>query len=776
MSRFSFTLAALAVLARAAFAADATAVTVDGREFEGNFAGLQGDKLLLSQDGAEHKIPLNQLTHLRFGVQERPAASPAKTGDAAQGPQYPQAKDPEILKLQSENPQPKNGEANLVYLRDAVYELKDDMSSTMSERTVQKIYSDRARDDSSSGKFYYIDGYQSGRLDYACALNGKTASCADDTTIQDGAEFADFPGYDYLRSVKFSVPNAGPGTIVDYRYTVNSESHYKSFPFSGTFQFADEFAPVRAARITVIVPDRIKINAALANAGGAVQAQVREADGKRVYTWTAQNISPLASEEDMPPAPRIAPTLTFSTEDSWQSVASFFGAQLEKKLAEPSPLDAVAKNALDMQLSQLDRAKVLYGWVMHNMTYQPVEPGVSSYIPTQLSRIQALSAGNAVDKPFTLYALLRNAGLAVSFVYLESYYGAPFAASVPSIKQFAAAAVLLHVDGQDIMLCPYEDWIRFGYIPSYLQGMTALAVHGDARAPGLFTAPVLPPRAEAENLSAKMLLTPQGDVSVLATINPSGSFEEMWRSYRGLSADDAQRQIATLVHGIHPKARLVDYRISSLDDITAPPEIRLQYSIRNFGVKSSDGQYMAVRMPGVERPAGDVSQSARRYPASFGRCELGGYTLSFDVPNGYEVYSLPQPVKEEEGPFTYNAAYRQDGATITFAENFERRAQTVEPKDYPAYRKLRMDMAKFTDNWVVLRRLPDPEPAPPAAPPATPAPPPAAQQTPVQPAAAQTSTQPAAAVPVAAGPLAAQPVTEQNTPAQKEDKHDGTKQ
>ena len=484
---------------------------------------------------------------------------------------------------------------------------------------------------------------------------------------------------------------------------------------------------MRNAKVTVIVPAHIKLNATLSNASGLVQAQVKEEGGKRIYTWTALNIKPLTHEEDMPPAARVAPALLFGTGDDWNNIGSFFSSLLDKKLAEPSPLDAVAKNALDMQLSPMDRAKVLYGWVMHNMRYQPVEPGVSSYIPTPLPRIQALSAGNAVDKPFTLYALLRKAGIDASFVYLESFYGLPFAADVPSIKQFAAAGVLVSVDGQKIMLCPYEDWIKFGYVPEYLQGMKAFAVSGTAQEPGFFTVPVQPPSAEAENLSAKMLLTQEGDISVLATLRPAGAFEELWRSYRGLSGDDVQREVASLVRAIHPKARLADYKITSLEDITSPLEVQLQYSIKDFGVKSADGDYMAVRMPGVERPAGDVTLPMRRYPVSFGRCELGTYTLSFTVPDGYEVYSLPDSIKEEDGPFSYNAGYAQDGKAITFSETFERRTQSVKSQDYEAYRKLRLKMARFTDNWLVLRR---------EQPPAPPAPPamvqPAAQKTPVK--------------------------------------------
>ena|GEM_PF-1728266 len=675
----------------------------DGREVTGKFLGVEKGHVLVRKDKKrQSKFPLKEVLSVKFITEGgKTAARPGGGGSSVKITAA--ARDAEIAKLLAENPWPAAGESHLVWLHEVVYELKDNGGSVRTERTISKIFSERSRDAVSAGKFYYLEGYQKGALDYACAINGARSACADETTIQDGSEYPDFPDYNNLRSVKFAVPDAGAGTIVDYRYTVTSESHYKSFPFSGSFLFAGD-APARTARLKVIAPRGASIVFTLDNSTANVRYSAAESGGRNIYVWEARNQSALAREGDMPPDARAVPGVRFAYGDKWESIAAFFSAQLDKRLADATAADSILSGLLTPAMPPEEKARAVYGWVMKNIRYQPVEAQYSSYIPSPPAKIARAAAANAVDKPFLLYALLLRAGLNPSFAYLAPH-DAPAEAAPPSIRHFAAAGVFVELGGRQTLLTPLEDWIKFGYTPSWLQGTAAVAVSGPLSGKGaLLKTPCQPPRAESEDLVSKMALDADGNLSASAIIRPSGSYEERWRSLRPLRREELDKEMAALVRAEHPKARLKAYEIRGLDDMAASPEAELQYSIKGYAVKSSDGQYMALRLPGVAQPAGDVNSPARVYPLDFERLDLEKYAVSLAIPKDYEVYYLPESLSAEAAGMKYSAGYERTPAGLSYTEYSERGAPEIEPGDYAAYRNLRLQMATFADKWIVLKK------------------------------------------------------------------------
>jgi len=689
----------------------------DGREITGSFAGISKGRLILREGGRRKRLPVNQIVKLKFTAQGRPAA---KTAAAQAQPGFwpSAAAQAQAHGLGRENPAPAAGEDRAVLLWETVYELKPDMSSVRTERVAQKIFSASARDAAADGKVYYIDGYQSAKLDYACSYSGGAAACADETTVQDGSELADFAGYDYLRSVKFSMPRADAGAVTDYQAQVKTPEHYKSFPFAGSFQFGTD-APARLVRLKVITPQKVSLNSALVNDGGAVKFSQTAEGGRNIYVWEARNLPAVPREDDMPPDARALPCVMFAASDTWESVAAFLSSRIDRLLAGDSGLDSAAAGIA----SQPDAAGAAYGWVMRNIRYQPVEMDAAPGVPLPVSRIISRAAGNALDKPFALYALLRKAGVSASLAYMESRAGAPFSHDVPSIRQFAAVCVIADWNGKRSFLCPHDDWVKPGYIPQDFQGMKAFAVHGPL-AGEFLDAPLMPPEAECEDIVSEVALSTSGALAARMVIRPSGGYEQSWRQWRGLRKEELDGEMAGLARQLHPKARLESYELSDLSDPDAPVRAALRFSVDGYAAVSSGGSYMALRAPAVSRPSG-VSAARRKYPLDFGCADLQKYSVSLSLPPGYEIYSLPENMSASAAGAEYSASYQARGGTVLFSETALRRVPEISPGDYGAYRNLRLQQARFTSKWIALKKT-GAAPAP-AAPPRRPEPEPPRQ-------------------------------------------------
>ena len=62
--------------------------------------------------------------------------------------------------------------------------------------------------------------------------------------------------------------------------------------------------------------------------------------------------------------------------------------------------------------------------------------------------------------------------------------------------------------------------------------------------------------------------------------------------------------------------------------------------------------------------------------------------VEFNVPEGYEVYYLPEPVGIKNQYFEFRSSYRQEGERIFYEGELIRKAIRITPEDYPVYKKL----------------------------------------------------------------------------------------
>ena len=684
--------AGLALLLAGAARADIVFLN-SGEELSGSVVRVSTGEVVLRADGKDRSYPLARVLKVKL-VRVYGVPGEEKASDVA---------DPELKAVLKAPATPADypDDGALTYLDDKSCDIGADRRAVCTTRVIKLVLRERDKARAANVRFDYLDGSEKGSIDWARAINRDKISNLDDTSVEAGSEYSQFPAYDRLRSLKFAVPDVATGSIVDYRTRVESEVGVATEPFTSAMFFRG-FEPAALIRFSVTAPKDMPLD--VVASGLPKDAVVRREDlGARVRrVWEVRAAPAIKNEDEMPPYPRLAPFVEVAASATWTSVAADAEASIRARLDSGPEVAAKAAALVAGKTSDAAKVQALYDWVARAIKYQPVTMDSYGYEPKAPAEVFAAKAGDALDKPFLLFALLRAAGFAPRLAYLKNKGDAPFQEALPSLGLFAAAAVALDLDGRRLLLVPLEDSRREGDVPEWLQGTHGLVVFG----PGLgetFETPLAPAAREGENDRLKLSLAPDGSLSGTAELSPLGEDQAGWRGLKDLKKEDLDRQFEEFVHGIHPNARLVSYSIDGLEDPDRDLAVRIAFKIKDYALTASGG-YMAFRLPWIGASAEDVGKPAREEPMFWWRRAHEDKTVTVSLPRGYLLDYAPPPADLEGPGDVYKASYSSRPGELDFSAASARDAVEVSPADYPAYKAHREDVVRFTERWLVLKK------------------------------------------------------------------------
>jgi len=608
-------------------------------------------------------------------------------------------KDPEITRLLAAMPAAKDypNDGYITWLNDINIVVNPDKSWTLSRRGIRVILRERGKSPAAYLSYNYLPSIQDAGIDYAYSVTDSTVSYLSDVSVMEGSPYMDYPAYDKLKLVKYAIPNVQTGSLLAYR------SHYSTV-YSSTYPFFADiafryFEPVKLARLTVTVPDTLSLAYSEFNLPKDAVFSKLAKDGNMVYSWELSDLSSYRDEPDSPPFLRYSPQVMLSLTGSWEALRSELAPKLEERAAVTPAVKAKAEELISGKTSDLEKAEALYNWTAKEIKYQPVDLDDYSYLPKSPDETLNQKAGNALDKPFLLYALLKAAGLKPEFAYVRSKY-APLAEGLPNIRQFDYAECLLEADGKTFALAPVGDTRRYSELPPQLQGVKAFKALGTG-AP-LIDNPDHSSDQEMESSSAQYTLGQGGDLSGVSSSRMTGGYQASMRSYKNYKKEDLDRDMEKFVHSIHPLARLKSYKLENLNDLSKDLDFSISMDVPGYAMKA--GKYMIFKVPGLDYSASDAAQTERELPLfwySRGRTKR---SLEIKLPEGYRLFHAPKDLDLKLAGQSYKAGFKVSSGLLTFTEDLEKDDTWVAPADYGQYKAFKQALAEFSENWIVLEK------------------------------------------------------------------------
>jgi hypothetical protein len=490
-----------------------------------------------------------------------------------------------------------------------------------------------------------------------------------------------FELYSDGHSLSAKVSGADVGSVVALEYTV--VRHLYAPIFDWTVQ---SVYPVRESNLTIELPADWEFKVAWAN----MQVQSPVNLGGNRWQWVIRDIGAIDTEEEMRPSARALESrfsIAFGAPgmkdrlDTWNGIGRF-SYQLSSDRHTPTAEIEAKVRELTAGKSGFDAvASTLAAFVQSDIRYVAIELGIGGWQPHYAADIFKHRYGDCKDKSTLLAAMLQAANISSVFVNVHTSHGAVredlptffafnhevLAIELPEKTPEYRAVVTTKSGKRYLIFDPTWRYTPFGELSAELQGSFALLeteIGGE-----LVKLPVLVPEHSQLERTAKFQLGSDGALSGDVEERRSGSEAYDLRDRMLSSTDlDRTRYLEHMV-GRHQKGFVLKQsKLENLEEISK--ELVVHYSITADHYAQNSGPLLLIRPRVLGQKSFALQWSKRKYPVDLFDSTRQTDSVDIQLPEGYVVDDLPDPVKIDVGFASYSSKYESNGNVLRYSREY----------------------------------------------------------------------------------------------------------
>jgi len=609
----------------------------------------------------------------------------------------------------------------------AVVLLDESLTSINSDGRVNEVNNHAVRILRREGRGYAIGqvGYvpETGKVKefraWLIKPNGEIKRFGKDDSVDIQASLNDV--YNEYRFKRISArDDADVGAVFAYSYTLEDRSI-----FSQTDWAFQNSLPVITSRYNLTLPEGWRAEAVTFN-HAAVEPRINGSN----YTWELSNLPAIPDEPLSPSLTHLVPRLAVSyfppansqqlsikTFSKWGDVAAWMSELEDPQVIIDDALTRKANELTATARTEYDKIRAIANYVQ-NIQYISIQTGLGrggGYRPHSSAEVLAKSYGDCKDKANLMRAMLKVVG--IDAIPISIYSGDPnyVRASWPSPQQFNHCIIAVKVSDQTqgstiiqhptlgrlLIFDPTDEETPIGDLPFHLQG--SLALLDSKSETDLVRMPVTPPEMNQLERTATLQLTPDGGLSGQIKEQANGQTAASLRSeFRGLSKPDYTVKIETwLARGI-TSARL--NKLEPTEDTgNGSFSLNLEFTANTYGQLMQNRLLVFKPVVVARREALSLTEATRKYPVVLHAIGFSE-TVRVQLPAGFDVDELPDPVKLQTAFGSYTTSYEVKNNELVFKRQLSQKATTIAAADYETVRKFFESIRAAENAPVVLAR------------------------------------------------------------------------
>lgn len=608
--------------------------------------------------------------------------------------------DPEVSKLlQTIPPAESYPDADIITLLDeAIEEVFNDGRSQCTVHSVFKIISE-------SGKDYANCeiGYNS-RTETVSLLYARTITPEGEiiplkkNAMNVITPYSEYPSYSDYKELTFSMPAVGIDSVIDYKYVKEKKPHIEG-EFSSYF-FVQDYNPILFSRYKIIIPEDMNLKYLLLDPLKDAQRSptIIGQRGKKVYLWEHRDIPQILYEKYMPP--EVGFTIQLTTMDSWEPFFRWWRDQIESKT---NPDKAIKKKVVELtkDLSNTrEKTEAIFDYVKRKVRYVSVDLGKSGYEPTSAQEVFENKYGDCKDQSTLLISMLKAAGIPSHYVLIPTNDVGDLIKDFPYPFQFNHCIVAIENGKGYRFLDPTAEYYRFAYLPDSDQNRGVLIFKD--RENTFARTPLAEPQDNAVITQKQIEIKTDRAIEVEAKTFSSGSEEEFLRSFHiYLRPIEVKEFLEEFVDDISPGAKLLEHTHTDPLDFKKKFIEYIKCYAPDYCKKAGD--ILIFQVPLIGKSCDGTGKEERRYPIVYKSKSYKKDEAEFNIPDGYEVYHLPEPVEIKTPYFEFHSSFKKEGEKVLYQGEFIRKAVKIPPEKYNNYRKFCQRMQKSCERYVLFR-------------------------------------------------------------------------
>ncbi|MCO5234711.1 MAG: DUF3857 domain-containing protein [Chitinophagaceae bacterium] len=506
-------------------------------------------------------------------------------------------------------------------------------------------------------------------------------------------------------------PNLEVGDVVYMRYKLQS---YATGRLSREFWDKHHFnGQLYSAKVSYNL---------LAPAGQQIFYQLTENDLKptvsnvedfKMYSWVMDKAPVLKDEPLMPLMNDVASVLHISTIGSWHEIADWYGDALTNKSEENMEIMAVYKNLFgnnDQQLSEYQKAKLIYDYIASNIKYSSVPFRQGPLIPQRASATLTTKLGDCKDLSNLFVTLAHMAGINAQLVLVDTRDNGQKDLVMPSMafNHCIAKAIL---DNKPYYIELTDNYLPFGSLPYSINYAKILEIPSRSLTQKTSLIQLKPVNRTKDVVKRKINITPdEDDLKITEVVIKKGAATSGMRShFRNQSAEQQKKDMEQTLGGAYKNGvRLHHIQFSDLEHLTDSVTYSMDYSVKNEVNEIGSLKTFKIHYPDVIATLDNFSSDQREYPVEYWNYEtIDDYEtmVIMQAPDKAQFTEVPNDVSLEFQNMKYSIRYYKKGAgRLEVIRRFSNdRPQLIMPEDYPAFKAFFEKITKAEQKFIAYK-------------------------------------------------------------------------
>ncbi len=414
---------------------------------------------------------------------------------------------------------------------------------------------------------------------------------------------------------------------------------------------------------------------------------------------------------------RYAPAgKTLDPKQGWRNVGEWYDALSRPRLVATPEITAKAAELIAGKSDFYDKTEVISEFVQQQVRYFVIEMGIGGYQPHFAADIFRNRYGDCKDKATLLSSMLSTVGIHAALLMVDSHRGVidPDAPSIVGNHMVTAIEIPKGYDSPKLrsvvtsktgrrylIFDPTWEKTPFGQLEHNLQGSYGILMEGaDTQAIAL---PLLSPEYNTIRRNANLHLDPDGTLKGTITEKRFGDVSERRRTlYTHGDVKEQNEELDHILEQDFPPFKVADFKVENAEALNK--DLTTSYSLNVDRYARSMGQLLMVRPRVLGSEAPSVDNEPRKVPIDLRETMQAKDDYDIELPQGYAVDELPEPVDLDLGFASYKSSSQIKGNVIHYSRTYTVREVTLPADKYADLQKLSSVINTDEQSRAVLKK------------------------------------------------------------------------
>jgi hypothetical protein len=526
------------------------------------------------------------------------------------------------------------------------------------------------------------------------------------------SEIADIPMYDGLLFSDNRMIYYKP-TYAEYPYTVEYEYEYSYenlISYGAFFPITDSQLSAENVDFYFSCPANVSYTKKELNLSNS--SIIKNENNRIIETWKFNNIKAIEEEpfsvsyKDMLSIIYLMPTQYVYDEHSgnvtnWNEYGKWVYKLYEGRSIIADKEKVIVDDVLGNAKTTLDTIRLLYEYMQSRTRYINVSLGIGGYQPYSAQSVYENGYGDCKALSNYMHTLLLYAGIQ-SYITLVSAgtYPEPNYTDFPNFSTFNHAILCVPNKGDTIWLECTSQIKPFGFLGDFTDDRDVLLLTPE----GGKWAHTKQYKAEdnARICKAQFEIDSLGMAKVnLQTQYVGLQYDNDMLGLIHINADDQQKWLYK--HISLPGLNINSFSIENKKAIMPQAILHMNAESRNYGTFTGNYMILPLNKLEIQAPISKMMKK-RKYDFRLDRPSVDYDTVTFSIPSGYVIGSVPEDKTINSDFGNYSYAIKVNGNVITYCRRYELKAGRFKANEYKKFYDFVLAVSKADNVKVMLNK------------------------------------------------------------------------